>query len=164
MPKSFSPKRLLVMVAILLIAAGAIGWQAGLFHWPVAPSTGATPTGALPPQNSLLVISPYRYGGTWVFDDARMGLVQEPFVAGIPEMIDILVADIPDADKGFRLTFSAQPFPDYQKHLTWVRGDGVGNWYQLDDPPMEGWICPALFHYFQEAPKDLYVKADAAHD
>jgi hypothetical protein len=25
---------------------------------------------------------------------------------------------------------------------------------------MEGWLCPALFKYFEAAPKDLYVKAE----
>ena len=54
-----------------------------------------------------MVILPYRYGGTWVFDDKSVGLVREPFVAGVPEMIDALTADIPKAEEGFRLTFSA---------------------------------------------------------
>lgn len=113
-----------------------------------------------PPQNSILVISPYRYQGTWVFDDDRFGLVREPFVAGVPEMIDVLVADIPNADQGFRLTFSARPFPDFEKKLSWVRGDMDGNYYKLEDPLMEGWLCPAMFKYFDEAPAELYVKAD----
>ena len=25
---------------------------------------------------------------------------------------------------------------------------------------MEGWLCPALFHYFDSAPLELYVKAE----
>ena len=75
-------------------------------------------------------------------------------------MMDLLVAKIPQADKGFRLTFSAQEFPGYQKKLTWVRGTSEGNWYRLDNPPMEGWLCPALFRYYRKAPKVLYVKAD----
>jgi hypothetical protein len=36
-----------------------------------------------------------------------VGLVQESFVGGVPEMIDELVADIPNARNGFRLLFSA---------------------------------------------------------
>ena len=100
------------------------------------------------------------YEGTWVFDDSRFGLVREPFVGGVPEMIDHLVADIPNAKNGFRLTFSAQPFPDYEKKLTWTRGDAVGNYYKLDEPPMEGWICPALFKYYDKPPAEIYVKAD----
>jgi hypothetical protein len=44
--------------------------------------------------------------------------------------------------------------------LTWVRGDSTDNWYRLEKPPMEGWLCPALFKYYREAPKELYVRAD----
>ncbi len=107
-----------------------------------------------------MVIAPYRDKGTWVFDDPRFGLVREPFVAGVPEMIDALVADIPAAESGFRLTFSANPFPGFAKKLTRLRGDMQGNYYRLDDPPMEGWICPALFRYYDRAPAELYVKAE----
>jgi hypothetical protein len=115
------------------------------------------------PQNSIMVIVPYRHQGTWVFDDPNAGLVREPFVAGVPEMIDHLVTDIPNAKTGFRLLFSARPFPGHQEKLTWTRADegSDGNYYRLDDPPMEGWLCPALFKYFNEAPAELYVKAEA---
>ncbi len=112
-------------------------------------------------SNVILVIAPYWYQGTWVFDDPDAGLKREPFVAGVPEMIDLLVKDIPDAKSGFRLLFSANPFPGYQKKLTWLRGDMGGNFYRLDDPPMEGWICPAMFRYYKSAPQALYVKAEA---
>jgi hypothetical protein len=96
--------------------------------------------------------------GTWVFDDPTVGL--KPFVAGVPEMIDGLVKDIADSKEGFRLTFSANPFPGYQSKLTWLRGDSGGNYYKLDEPPIEGWICPAMFRYYRSAPKALYVKAE----
>lgn len=66
-----------------------------------------------PNANSLLVIFPYFHHGTWVFDDDSVGLVREPFVTGIPRMIDRLVAEIPNARDGFRLIFSAAPFPGY---------------------------------------------------
>ncbi len=109
----------------------------------------------------MMVVAPYRHAGTWVFDDPGTGLVREPFVSGVPEMIDVLVRDIPGATNGFRLLFSAQPFPGFQKKLSWLRGDMGGNYYRMDDPVMEGWICPALFRYYQTAPKKIYVKAEA---
>jgi hypothetical protein len=112
-------------------------------------------------RNSILVIKPYWFEGTWVFDDDRVGLVREPFVAGIPEMIDLLTGHIPDARKGFRLTFSASPFPGYQKRFDWVREEMGGNYYRMEGSEMEGWLCPALFHYFDAAPKSLYARADA---
>ena len=112
------------------------------------------------PNNALIIIAPYWHEGTWVFDDPRVGLRQEPFVAGVPEMIDFLVKDIPSSRQGFRLTCSAQPFPGYQKKLLWIRAESGGNHYRLEEPPMEGWLCPAMFRYFAEAPRELYVRAD----
>jgi hypothetical protein len=113
--------------------------------------------------NQIMVIAPYWRddAGTWVFDDAAAGLKQEPFVAGVPEMINHLVADIPQARRGFRLLFSASPFPGYQRRLQRLREESDGWWYATDEPPMEGWLCPALFRYFHDAPPALYVKAEA---
>jgi hypothetical protein len=50
-------------------------------------------------MNAINVIAPYKDHGMWVFDDPRVGLVQEPFVAGADTMIDRIVADIPDAER-----------------------------------------------------------------
>ena len=132
---------------VCIVIAGTSMW--GYQRWAAGPA-----------GNAILVIAPYWYNGTWVFDDEAAGLKREPFVAGVPEMIDVLVKDIPDAKDGFRLLFSANAFPGYQKKLNWLRGDLGGNFYRLDDPPMEGWICPAMFRYYQSAPKALYVKAE----
>ena len=107
-----------------------------------------------------MIIAPYWHEGTWVFDDPAAGLEREPFVSGVPQMIDELVKHIPDARSGFRLTFSAQPFPGYQRQISWVRKEYEGNWYRLDDPPLEGWLCPALFKYFENPPEKIYVRAD----
>ncbi|QDT69998.1 hypothetical protein MalM25_29420 [Planctomycetes bacterium MalM25] len=152
--------RLGVTIAVVLLVGLVAAWSLGL----MAPSYRA-------PQNSLLVLAPYQYNGAWVFDDDRVGLVREPFVAGVPEMIDVLVEDIDEPAEGFRLTVSANPFPGYEAKLGWLRGDRQGNYYQLDEPPAwmseeddvpeECWICPALFKYYDSAPKALYVKADA---
>lgn len=48
--------------------------------------------------NQIMGIAPYWLdeAGTWVFDDPATDLKQEPFVEGVPEMSDNLVADIPD--------------------------------------------------------------------
>ena len=51
-------------------------------------------------SNQIQVIAPYWLHGTWVFDDPRTGLVQEPFVSSVPEMIDDLVSGIPNARHG----------------------------------------------------------------
>jgi hypothetical protein len=61
--------------------------------------------------NAIRVIHPYRWNGMWVFDDPDVGLVREPFVAGIPEIIDYVVRDVPNAGTGFNLIFSNRPVP-----------------------------------------------------
>lgn len=110
--------------------------------------------------NALTVIEPYLWQGTWVFDDKAAGLDKEPFVKGIPAIIDELVKDIPNAHKGFRLLFSSVPFPNYQLELVWLREEYGGNWYQINSSTAEGWLCPALFRYYQTAPKKIYVSAE----
>ncbi len=50
--------------------------------------------------NAMMTIYPYFTGADWVFDDDLMGLQREPFVFGIPEMIEIFVKDIPNARQG----------------------------------------------------------------
>jgi len=110
--------------------------------------------------NILVVITPYWHQGTWVFDDESVGLNREPFVAGVPEMIDVLVKDIPNARSGFRLLFSSAPFPGYQIELTRAKEEYGGYWYRVKDQSAEGWLCPALFKYFETAPETIYVKAE----
>ena len=109
-------------------------------------------------ENSLFTIHPYRYHGTWVFDDPGVGLEREPFVSGADTIIDVFAENIPEAESGFDVVFSAAPFPGCDAELAWVRAELDGNWYRLDEPPMEGWLCPALLKYFDSPPKRLYVK------
>ena len=110
--------------------------------------------------NTLMVIEPYWYSGTWVFDDESAGLKMEPFIENIPDMINDLVKDIPYARRGFRLYFSASPFPGYQVELEWVRQEYDGNWYRIKKQTLEGWLFPAMFKYFDVAPKSIFVKAE----
>ena len=111
-------------------------------------------------MNAIGVIAPYKYEGMWVFDDAAVGLVREPFVAGIDTMIDRLVTSIPDAERGFRLLFSPTPFPGHTVKLEWRREEYGGNWYYSPQFDIEGWLCPALFKYFDKAPRELYGRAE----
>jgi hypothetical protein len=94
-----------------------------------------------------------------VFDDPRVGLVQEPFVVGADTMIDRVVAGIPDAEHGFTMVFSTTPFPGHQYRLDWRREESGGNIYYAEKLELEGWLCPALLRYFPKAPKQLYVQA-----
>jgi len=112
MKKTIKPWRIVVAVIAVVTLAGGIAYYKGALQ----------PFGLYRPSNALMVIAPYKYAGTWVIDDPAVGLNREPFVSGIPEMIDEMVKDIPDADKGFRLLFSTQPFPGHTQKLTWRRG------------------------------------------
>ena len=111
-------------------------------------------------SNFLSVIFPYKYEGTWVFDDAEKELIKEPFVLGADHMLDWLASDIPGANDGFKLLFSHAPFPGYQAKAEWLRVDMDGNWYRMEEPPIEGWLCPALLKYFETPPKEIYAKAE----
>jgi hypothetical protein len=113
-------------------------------------------------NNSIFVIKPYRWECMWVFDDSNVGLVKEPFVGGADTMIDVATAQIPNAAQGFIAVFSASYFPDAQIVLEWVRQDGGGNVYRWKEKGMEGWLCPALLKYFEEAPAKLFIQVKAA--
>lgn len=132
-------------------------------------------------MNQIFIICPYRFGSAWVFDDERVGLSREPFVESAGKIIDVLVKKLPDAEKGFTLLFSTGPFDGYQKllhHTTKAVVDANpallncleqyesfgGHYYSLYDvvdPPIHGWLCPAMFKYFESAPKHIYVQAKA---
>lgn len=109
-------------------------------------------------MNSIFVIKPYKALGMWVFDDPARGLIQEPFVAGADTLIDLATIDIPDAETGFALVFSATEFPGYHLRLEWRREEMGGNTYHSSDFGVDGWLCPALFKYFEVAPKEIFVQ------
>jgi hypothetical protein len=108
--------------------------------------------------NSIVAIHPYKAGGLWVFDDPAVGLTQEPFVSGADAIIDRLVEKIPDADSGFTILFSAEPFPGFNVEFEWRREEMSGNWYYCAALQMEGWLCPALLKYFDAAPARMYAQ------
>jgi hypothetical protein len=128
---------------------------------------------------STLTLYPYRLGDCWVFDDSRTGLKEEAFVLGSSEVLTRLVQAkiIPNAARGFALTFSDQPFDGCDAELIWLRSDDFhvvpgkdgtasqvcGNWYSgvVAGAKMQGWLCPALGLYFRAAPPRIFVKAEA---
>jgi hypothetical protein len=109
-------------------------------------------------MNALFAIHPYKHEGLWVFDDPGVGLVREPFVAGADEIIEALSASIPGARSGFTLLFSAQRFPGANAEFEWRREEMGGNWYRCVELGKEGWLCPALFKYFESAPPRFYAQ------
>ena len=109
-------------------------------------------------MNGLIAIHPYKAEGMWVFDDPAVGLRREPFVSGADAIIDRMVQKIPNAELGFTLLFSSQPFPGFEVEFEWRREEFSGNWYYCRALNMEGWLCPALFKYFDLAPQKIYAQ------
>ena len=112
-------------------------------------------------MNSINIIKPYKYLDRWVFDDEKVELLQEPFVSGADTLIDKATKSIPNAENEFILIFSKDYFPDTDLCLEWQRSDNAGNWYYSKEFDTGGWLCPALFKYFTDAPKNLYIKVKA---
>jgi hypothetical protein len=117
-------------------------------------------------KNAIYMIKPYRWNGLWVFDDPAVELDKEPFVGGMPELIEDATAraGIRHPEKGFLALFSATPFPGAAIRLEWVREEMGGNVYRWAEVGKEGWLCPALFRYFQTAPSTLFVQVQAVPD
>jgi Family of unknown function (DUF6717) len=108
-------------------------------------------------MNAINVISPYRWNDLWVFDDPEKGLNKEPLIAGIDTMLDYVSREA--NGQAFNIVFSATEFPDHQVCLNWVRAGDGGNWYEENGTlNIEGWLCPALLKYFEQAPKQIYIQ------
>jgi hypothetical protein len=60
-------------------------------------------------MNALSIISPYKLEGVWVFDDAAVGLLREPFISGADNILDVLAENTPDSASGFKLIGIAGP-------------------------------------------------------
>lgn len=109
-------------------------------------------------QNSLKFITVYRYNGFWVFDEPSVSLVKEPFVAGADTLIDILAKD----KEKVAFIFTEHKFPGYNLSLikTNEEVDGTtGTDYtcpEYDNHKL--WLCPALLKFFNEPPKEIFVK------
>ena len=104
---------------IAAIAVGVVLALAGQRPFP--------PRRAGAPANALLVIARIVMQALGFSMIRRRGLSAEPFVAGVPEMIDVLVQDIPARPTAFGCYFPHGPFR-LPEELTWLRGDMGGNY------------------------------------
>jgi hypothetical protein len=107
-------------------------------------------------MNSINVIHPYFENGYWVFDDPAKDLEKEPFISGIPEIIESI---LPANYRGkFSIVFSKNAFPGYNFKLSRLYEEADGYWYRLGE--QSGWLCPAMFKYFDKAPEEIYFKVE----
>lgn len=115
--------------------------------------------------NAIHTIFPYKKGGQWMFDDARVGLVEEAFVAGADEFLDracdALGINERARKKGVKVLFSTTKFPGSAQLEKVGGGPDVGTDYITEDPidgVLRVWLCPALNLYYPQSPKNLYVQ------
>lgn len=96
-------------------------------------------------QNMNAVSAILQVEGVWVFDDASAGLVQEPFISGADNILDVLTEHIPEAATGFKIIFSARPFPGYTARFVWTRAEHGANWYRWPERKRkDGCVRPSL--------------------
>jgi hypothetical protein len=111
--------------------------------------------------NQIFTIAPYAWQGMWVFDDAERDVLREPFVGGVPTIINVFLAQhgLAGADR-FVCQFSADPFPGVQLVLQHVGADQGGEVYRVEvlGEVLQGWFCPCLYKYFPEAPDLIFVR------
>jgi hypothetical protein len=133
-------------------------------------------------KNSIHTLLPYWENNMWCFDDGEKNIHREPFVGTTNDIINgmLMLAGAPEAvGQKCQLVFSANKFPGWQFGMSHVRdeGPGAGDWYAFEeanaeDLPagmsmpthfigQEGWLCPTLLDYFETAPKNIYIQAQA---
>jgi hypothetical protein len=117
-------------------------------------------------MNKMMGISVYWSHdlGLWAFDDKRHGLIHEPFVQDMTNIISEAVVSYigEDVDK-FRIMFSANDFPGSHSRLIFKKEENDGAWYQYQKSNgkiMDGWLCPALYHYFAETPSVIHFRVE----
>ncbi len=110
-------------------------------------------------KNKIQILELYRHAGTWVFDDEKNDLVAEPFVEGVPAIIDKALNVMGSkSEKNIRLLFSDVEFPNSIK-VEKVNKDMGGCWYRDADDDI-GWLCGATLFYFEDFPDEIYFKIE----
>jgi hypothetical protein len=106
-------------------------------------------------NNSIMTLSPYRIGaGNFAFDDPVTGLSREPFIGGANYHLDRFAK----SGNSCVISFSANKIPDYDVKLTLQDTDKNEGSNYIDEDNRNIWLCPAFFKYFEQAPKEFYVK------
>jgi hypothetical protein len=131
------------------------------------------------PNNQIMAIRPYWDTDTkcWVFDDKNYGLVAEPFVLGMSEIIDQFLIDNQGTNglkprQAFTMLFAKSEMPGTLLRLDKLYEEYGGCWYEKHSYTQprtltladktgsdKGWLCAALFHYFDEAPDSIFISA-----
>jgi len=108
----------------------------------------------------MFSIHPYKFKGIWVFDNPARNLDKEAFVQGADKILDYISKDIAGAADGFMLTFSPFPVKGSKFVVSFLKAEFGGSWYQLEGTDIQGWLCPALFKFFDTAPAKLFLTVE----
>jgi len=112
-------------------------------------------------NNALHRIQIFMYKGQWVFDDESKGINKEPFVFGIPAIINAKAMKIlGTVPKRMSVTFASTLLPIVNVELERTVREHGGAWYIEKSLGYEGWLCPALLKYFKKPPKHIYIYLD----
>ena len=108
-------------------------------------------------MNQMNTLEFYRKNDCWVYDDPTFKRVAEPLVLGASELLDTVMKFQLGyiTRKRIIVTFSANVFPG----ALCGHHEG-GNWYTFNNE--RGWLCPALFDYFTNAPEELWISVRLA--
>ena len=107
----------------------------------------------------VFTIKPYRQLNTWMFDDEMKNIHQEPFVLGIPEMLDNVLKSKSIKATQFSMQFSENEInkADLVLELDYEVSDGA--WYKIkNNPHVKGWLCPVIHKYFDEIPEKIFIE------
>ena len=136
-------------------------------HTKICYNMGAKIAPFILPENSLFKLTIYYVANAWCFDDDKRGLITEPFVLGSSEMMDEVIKSTGqelDRTKKYDITFSRNPFPEYDASFSRLTKEYDGYWYKMDGCDMKGWLCPATTLYFGDHPYKIYLSVSLVTD
>ncbi len=108
--------------------------------------------------NSIYRILVRMVDGLWIYDDAKFGVKDQPFVFGIDLILEKMVGRIENIDGQLNLIFSSIPFPGSEYCLDFVREETEGFIYRWEKHNLQGWFSPSLRNYFLEPPPQIYLQ------
>ncbi len=100
-----------------------------------------------------------RLSHAWVYSDYELEVLDEPFVMGTSELIDMIMAD-QEWQTLERILIDTEDYPPGEVTITADLVASDGEWSQYTCPEYEDHVfhlCPHLFDYFEEAPRKLYI-------
>jgi len=113
-------------------------------------------------------VTVFRLGDFWVFDDPFFKVENEPFVSGMPAMINVALTLLTNSSnhKMFDLEISTEPSeiqPDNDIVLTKSHEEEEGCWYWWNQAILEGWLSPYFSARFTKQfgtpfPEKLYLR------